>query len=350
MPTPITNSVHYVKFLRGLESNWERLKQTPNKIDDDTLYFIYENPQNATEGKLYLGQKLISGSSSSSGNISLNDIDGIYIDDQTLANKQLLIYNETTDDWENASLSTIINDVSSDIVNIINSNVTTMTGATAAADGQSGLVPTPHAGDQEKILTGNGDWTGLDSNIFIKQSNQITLQGYSNAAIGSVPIKTLQGISWQQPNSSQINRTIISQADLDALIENGIADENTIYMVRNSEDSSSSNLYDEYFVIAGKLERLGTFGNVNLSDYVTNTVFQTTIGNLQNNLNNINNTLIPGLDTRLSTVENNYITKTEIGDLQNLLYSSNNASQTLVEEVNIINDRLTWQEIAEQDG
>jgi hypothetical protein len=36
-------NVHYVKFMRGSVSAWETLKLTPEKISNDTLYFIYQN-------------------------------------------------------------------------------------------------------------------------------------------------------------------------------------------------------------------------------------------------------------------------------------------------------------------
>ena len=39
----LTNNIHYVKFMRGSISSWETLKATPERISDDTLYFIYEN-------------------------------------------------------------------------------------------------------------------------------------------------------------------------------------------------------------------------------------------------------------------------------------------------------------------
>ena len=47
--------------MRGSVSAWETLKTTPERISNDTLYFIYQNAETSTEGKLYLGQKLISG-------------------------------------------------------------------------------------------------------------------------------------------------------------------------------------------------------------------------------------------------------------------------------------------------
>jgi len=77
MPT-LNTDFHYVKFIRGSVSAWENLNLTPNKIDDDTLYFIYESINNPKEGKLYLGQKLISGVGSS-GIINISDIGDITI-------------------------------------------------------------------------------------------------------------------------------------------------------------------------------------------------------------------------------------------------------------------------------
>lgn len=41
-----------------------------------------------------------------------------------------------------------------------------MTGATASTAGSSGLVPAPEAGDEEKLLTGDGNWTALENDVF----------------------------------------------------------------------------------------------------------------------------------------------------------------------------------------
>lgn len=167
------SNAHYVKFMRGSIAAWETLKATPSKIDDDTLYFIYQDAQTSTNGKLYLGQKLIS---NTDGDININDIGDIYIDDEVLSDKQILVYNDTKQRWENTSLSTII-DTAIDI----------MRGATADSSGEAGLVPAPQAGDQTKFLKGNGTWSVIDiptfdSNIFTKNQNQeITLVDFVSA-------------------------------------------------------------------------------------------------------------------------------------------------------------------------
>lgn len=82
-------AVSYVKFMRGTQALYNSL---PTK-DSDTLYFIYEAASSET-GKLYLGNKLISGSSSNvGGTISISDVEDIVLD-AGLADGDILIYDE----------------------------------------------------------------------------------------------------------------------------------------------------------------------------------------------------------------------------------------------------------------
>lgn len=328
------NNVHYVKFLRGSIATWQSLWTTPNKIDDDTLYFIYDSAANVTEGKLYLGKKLISGVGGGAGNISINDIGDVYIDDQTLADKQILTYNDTTNQWENVSLSTIINTAINDF-----------TGATSNTDGAAGLVPTPHAGDNNKFLRGDKSWATIDiptfdSNVFqsIGNTNVITLAGFVSANVGTLPIKTSAGIEWANVTAGNISRQIITEVDLDTLIANHEASETVIYMVP-SADAQSPNNYDEYMVISGAKELIGSIGNVNLDNYVTTSVFNNHVANINNILHDSSSggVVQKGLISRVTLLE------TKVGDLNNLLLSDGNT--TLVEEVNTLSSRLQWHEI-----
>lgn len=331
--------------MRGSESAWEVLKSTPNKISDDTLYFIYQNAQTSTDGKLYLGLKLISGIGNGfSGDVSINDIGDIYIDNETLADKQILVYNETTEQWENTSLSTIIN-----------SAVGIMQGATSAAAGASGLVPVPQAGDQDKVLKGDGTWATINiptfnTQVFTLNNNEVNLNGFDFAAVGSIPIKTSNGLEWTSTSTGRLNRQITTLEKLQAQIagtDSDPLDLNAIYMVLNGNDPSTENAYDEYMVINNHLERLGTFGQVDLNNYVKVTTFNTAINSLNSILNDTidDNTgdTIPGLVSRVAYIETNYINKNQIGDLNSLILSTGNT--TLVEEVNSLNERMKWQEL-----
>lgn len=355
MPVLNNTNVHYVKFIRGSISAWERLLETPNKIDDDTLYFIYASGENTREGELYLGQKLISGvGEGGSSIININDIGDVFIDGESLENKQILVYNETINKWQNTSLS-----------NIINTAVGEMTGATAAADGAAGLVPQPHAGQQANFLRGDGTWAPLNiptfnDKVFSLNNNIISLQGYDLAAIGTIPLKTENEISWVSLPAGKLNRKITTLEKLQAQL-NGTdpepISEDTIYMVLNSDTDESNNKYDEYMIIENRLERLGTFGEVNLTNYVTLTTFNTKVGNIENTLfdqqDEQTGETIPGLISRVSYIETNFVRKADIGDLSQLQLSAGNSN--LVEEINTMNssitqidERLKWKELQEE--
>ena len=126
----------YVKFRRGTPVMFEALAVK----DPDSLYFILE--EGATLGKLYLGDVLIA----SVGSSSLGDLEDILLGNNITANS-LLVYDGTQQKWVNKPLSEVLGGAT---------GASVMVGATASADGASGLVPQPHAGDQNKFLRGDG--------------------------------------------------------------------------------------------------------------------------------------------------------------------------------------------------
>lgn len=164
-----TTPGNYVKFLRGTPAAWEA-QINPNP---DTLYFIAE--QNATKGKLYLGSKLISDGSINNIN-SLSDLSDILIENNIPANS-LLMYNNASHKWVPTTLSTIFSLV-----------VGPMRGASASADGESGLVPAPLAGDQKKYLRGDGTW----------QDPTLLVTTMVNNLIGNDSGKTIRTIAQEE--------------------------------------------------------------------------------------------------------------------------------------------------------
>lgn len=346
----IDPNAHYVKFMRGSIQAWEALKQTPERISDDTLYFIYQDAQTSREGKLYLGQKLISGIGNGgiAEDINITDLGDVYIDGEELEDKQILVYNETNQQWENTSLSTIIDTA-----------VGVMQGATATTAGSAGLVPAPQIGDQTKFLKGNGTWAiidipSFDSSVFETNLNdEITLAGIVQAPVGSIPIKTNNGLEWANSITGSLTRSIISMEDLEDALENNTYREDVIYMVANDNSDDDTNSYDEYLVIDSKLERIGTFGNVDLANYVKNSTFQTLVTNLNQVLYDTTNAQTGistvGLITKVGNLET---MQAQIGNLSNLTLTDGNT--TLVQQVNTITDsvvslseRLKWQELNE---
>lgn len=335
----IIKSSNYVKFVRGTPTAFNNLA-TKNP---DTLYFVSE--ANADSGQLYLGSKLISGSTSIE---SIGDI----IIDNNLADKDILVYDDTQQAWVNSDINSVIG---------------IMTGATANTNGAAGLVPTPIAGNQDKFLRGDGTWASpmiaTDSDIFTtNQNSELTLIGFNDADVGTLLQKDSNGdLQWVDPSTLQTDLTAV-EADIDVLqsqVESIISTklkrqivnstslidltkDNIIYMVPDT-NGSSGNLYNEYMVVNGEIELIGSSYEGDLTGYVTTSQLNQEVGDLED--------LISGLDDRLTAVEGDFVTLTqydaEVGDLTSLLLTQNHGS-TLVDQVNDLTERLTWYLISEQ--
>lgn len=159
---------NYVKFRRGTPATYAAL---PIK-DADSLYFISE--PNATEGLLYLGDKLISGSVTSG--LSLSSLSDILLGENVSTNS-LLIYDGAQEKWVNKPFSEIFNEITGSLVE--------MTGATATADGAGGIVPKPLAGDQNKFLRGDGTWAEVSGLTPAQAQELAQLRTDINTVIGS---------------------------------------------------------------------------------------------------------------------------------------------------------------------
>ena len=95
----LIQSTEYVKFIRGSQKAYDYLK-TNNRLNADTLYFIYDKDDKSNEvfGKLYLGKILISDD-------SIRTILDFNIIEEQLENGQILVYNNGK--WENQDPSSI---------------------------------------------------------------------------------------------------------------------------------------------------------------------------------------------------------------------------------------------------
>ena len=120
-----------VKFLRGTSGEYAVAEK-----DSDTIYFTTD------DGKLYIGDKEISGS-----DITIDDI--------------------LSDTSENPVQNKIINAALNE-----KASKDTMTGATSSAAGTSGLVPAPASGEQGAYLRGDGTWA-VPTNTDTKVTNTL---------------------------------------------------------------------------------------------------------------------------------------------------------------------------------
>lgn len=239
-----------------------------------------------------------------------------------------------------------------------------MVGATASTDGISGLVPIPRAGDQNKFLSGSGTWKTLDvpalptfdNKVFTLDdaTNIASLKGFNLAPTGSYLIKGADNtVNWTQESPSKFNMRIVTLEKLQAMVNGTDSEEPdpmAIYLIANGNDVTTANTYDEYIVINNTIEKLGQFANVDLNNYVQTTTFETAIQSINSMLYDtydiVSDETTLGLISRVSNIEFNYVSKGDIGDLNDLILSPGNL--TLVEEINDINERIKWQELADE--
>lgn len=261
-----------VKFVRGTKQQFAQITK-----ENDVLYFVYDS-NDSTTGELWLGNKQIGdgGVDSLSSLISGEAQDG-----------NLLVYDAVSQDWVQMSPDEAIR---------------TMSGATSEIAGQSGFVPAPQAGDQDKFLKGDGTWSEVPSNIIsvdekslVSVENVLSLNGYETAAVGTIPQKSSTGITWVNPSvSGGLSYTKVSSLD-------EVTQEATVYLVPNG--NSTGNLYDEYMFLDGKAELIGNSSQaINLDDYVTNEIFNTKVSSLETSISTLE-TKVSEVDTRLTWQE-----------------------------------------------
>ena len=189
---------NYVKFRRGTPAAFAALATK----DADCLYFISE--QNATQGVLYLGDKLISGGITS--NISLSDLSDILLGENVSPNS-LLIFDGEEQKWVNKPFSEIFGDITGSLVEMV--------GATASQDGAAGIVPAPIAGDQNKFLRGDATWAEVSGLTPAQAQELVQLRTDVNTIIGDDA-----GFSMREVAADEV-ATIVANApeDLNTLKE-----------------------------------------------------------------------------------------------------------------------------------
>ena len=283
---------NYVKFQRGSEQAYNNLAVK----NQDTLYFVY-NGSDSTTAKLYLGNKLLSGIGEGTGVTSLSALEDVLITGTPPAGS-FLVY--TDGKWVNKSVSAAASMI--------------------AAEQSLGI----------KINTNQFKFEPVSGNL--------ELVGFSDAASGAIAFKGTDGtLSWGTPKiisdiSDNLNNL---NTNLESIINEKIAamnhlvykkvnnlddaiDNNTIYLVPN-ENAIAQNSYSEYLVVDGVPELLGNVntGEINLDGYAT-------VESLTK------------LETKFNSV---------VGDITQLNNYNADSPQTIIDELNAINERLKWEDI-----
>lgn len=300
----LQNTTSYVKFVRGTVSAWNQLRAA-SQVYDDTLYFIYES-SDATTGSLYLGTKLIGGTSSG-GASSLADLTDVIVSE--ISNKDILIYNGVS--WINGTVEDVIN-LNTSTLEIDSTGAISIAGF---AQAEVGTIP-------QKDSTGNITWVAPGNLSEITNINNQLQNIYNKEEVNNL-IASVDHLSYKKVGSLDEINTSATDAS------------KYIYLV--STGNLSGNLYDEYMVIDNELEPVGSW-EVNLNDYITNDQLTAVLGNYITT--EAFNTKVGEIDNSINSL---IAFKNSVGDLSILDTYEENI--TLVEQVNYLTEKLTWKEI-----
>ena len=209
----------YVKFMRGTPTAWEKYTSK----DSDTLYFISE--ADSSYGELYIGEKLVT-SSVAAGDIISKLSDLTDVDAAAVADGQVLSWDASAGKWVPTTIEAA-------------AQIDVMVGAGDIEAGQAGLVPAPAAGDNDKFLRGDGTWAAVDGTIDPESY-------YTKAEVDTAITNAIA-------QADHLKREVVTSTD-----DIDLTKDNVIFMVPSG--SEDQNLYDEYIVINGALEKVGSWG------------------------------------------------------------------------------------------
>lgn len=307
---------NYVKFIRGLTSIFNKLQ---NK-DDDTLYFIYDD-ETATSGRLYLGDKeIICHSGKDSGVAYLKDLLDVQLPENIgeLIDGQVLTYDVATESWVARDPSTVATVLFDENQFTVNEN------------GEWSLLDFANAPNGARLTKGsNGKliWD-LPDDVTVEDVSErlelleASLENYDTAA--EVDSKIASALAAANHLSY---KTVGSVDEID------LTESQYIYLVKNGE------IYDEYMVIDGRLEKVGDW-NVDLSSYATKIEVQavdTKVEDLTSLLNGVSSSVttignnLANITTRVESLENATSQVTDLATQLNNLKIKVEAAESTIE-------------------
>ena len=363
----------FVKFSRGLLSTYNNL----SRKDPDTLYLVYESVD-SRDGRLYLGEKLISDVGNSTS-ISLNDLSDVSI--SGLQDGMILQYNAHTAGqvgdsarWEAVSIEDALGNAQSarDTLSIVDA----LEEISNAKEKDIAIV-----GEDVYIYHDNG-WVQLSNSLLADEIESIKAEvGHAADVENDIPatglykeiadlkanVYTKEEILEQIADLSHLSyRKVNSIEDVDPSADEAAT---TIYLIpKNSDDTIDG--YDEYFVVDGVLEKIGSW-DISIDDILTTEQLQKIDAITLDSNNQIviqssqvgglveaiqSNQLIKDVDAGTFEVQNGKLflksipsidltgyVKTEVFDAA--VGDLNNLTAPRVDEINYIKESILWQEL-----
>ena len=344
---------NYVKFMRGSLAAYEALAAK----NEDTLYFIKISDN---ETRLYWGDRLISDGNEVPNEIvtALKDLTDVNIsEDIVLTDGMFLGYNTETGKWEPKTQTEI--------------TVEDMVGATSETAGSAGLVPAPAAGDEKKVLTGDGNWTELNIPDTTDLENQVStlIDGDVNKSAREIAVeevtKIVTGADESYNTLKEISDWIISHPEDVAEINSEIT---TIKeLIGYSESIEEDENGEQVTIVTSKVGTL----EEELAQVKQDTgIINTSVGELQTLLGYIAADTEAGTNASLKAVEKIdaianalgmsedtetgeiVITAAPVGKLNELnlykeLEGTKEQPDSLVDAINLLTEQLKWDELTE---
>lgn len=396
---------NYVYFQRGSKAAYDALKNA-GRINDNALYFIYDSEDSST-GSLYLGTKLISGGQSTVVSSSLGDLTDVIItgaqtnsflvkdDNDTWVAKTAEQVAELIQSYIKVDNFSIELNQDTNTLSLKNFNKGYYKYIAASLDsGTQKIIPSHY----EYI---NGSFIeGLIPKV-IRNGSNLELSWYEPSPELENNLNELkQNVYTKEETNTTISNAIANADHLRRTIVNSIDDINInaddalqyIYMVPIENNTTENNKYNEFIVIeylvdntpTRVLEKVGSW-EVNLDNYYTkdeinNLLFiksvdsnfivnetgqlslnpvagrlitQDEVSALQKVIDGEFNNFIKSVNTDifsvnvdgkldLTSIPTSLLTPV-IGNMTDL--TNYTEGTTIVNEINNIYDRLTWQEI-----
>lgn len=337
--------VNFVKFQRGVQSAYNTLK-TAGRLDAETLYFIYNDPNDVDAGgKLYLGERLIGGAGSGDTVTSLGDLTDVNL--AALATAQepdgmILQFDSTTDKWIATSIKTAIEQSGASLTKVLSGTKTeeqTLENFlnTIDADKKTGDivfvsgVPYIYDGSEWKPLTSST----LDGRVSDLEDRMTAVETGLQAVDGKISqaISTANHLQYNVPTNGVLPE--ITTANVGSL-------KNTIFLIPNNE-TSGNDRYEEYMFIGdstenGRYEKLGNWA-ADLDGYVTTATFNTTVSDLQNSISGLQS-VVNNIDLSQYVTVSRY--ESEVGSINTLRTATGDNTSTVVNELIDLRNRLQW--------
>ena len=301
----------YVAFVKATEALWNKMESSQRL--DNVLYFVVDGPDDSI-GKLYLGNTLIA-----DGNgITDVRVDNLLdVDIDAINGGDVLMYNMSTNKWENVSLASQIGNL-----------ITVFSPASAERNGTAGLVPAPQAGQQGLYLKGDGSWANPTEAVALKVE---TLKTSVDKLIG-----TDKGVSVRVIATDVASKE--ASAAVAKLVANAPESFDTLKEIADWIQKHPST--ETFTALSNKVTSLNDLVNGNTEKGITGLVSQ---------VSTLNST-VSTLNEDVTALKGKALTFTsDISSLKSGLATVNTTLKNHSDRIDSIESRLVWQKLYEAE-